>query len=211
MSPQESPDVPAVLPTARAGLAAQRLVVIDPDLVRLRGLLVALRPDAANPYEPEADAPVEPPPVRISDPTASWGGIPAYRGGSGDAGSGGGARPPQVARLNHSKLSSPQRESPVPAAPGSAGGATRTKIPTPHRSSGSFSARAALGTMAKPSPLRPAEGLKSHTSLAAAAAHSMLPRSRSGGLSSGGAAPLSARGSSSVQSSGGSGTARRWA
>lgn len=75
-SPRESPDVPAVLPTARAGQAAQRLVVIDPDLVRLRGLLVALRPDAANPYEPEGDAPVEPPPVRISDPTASWGGIP---------------------------------------------------------------------------------------------------------------------------------------
>ena len=74
---QADPDAPAPHRTALdlAGHAAR--VADDPELARIRTLLAALRPDCADPMEPPprvADIPV--PTVRISDPSASWGGIP---------------------------------------------------------------------------------------------------------------------------------------
>lgn len=71
------PDAEAVAraPLDRAGHAA--LVADDPELARIRRVLADLRPDCADPMEPPpppSDAPSAT--VRVSDPSAAWGGIP---------------------------------------------------------------------------------------------------------------------------------------
>lgn len=65
----------AAAPLARQGAAATALHVDDPELVRVRGLLADLRPDAADPWAamPSNLAPAGAMP---RDPSASWGGIP---------------------------------------------------------------------------------------------------------------------------------------
>lgn len=72
----DAPAAPAA-PLARQGAAATALHVDDPELVRVRGLLADLRPDAADPWSPPA-APAEVTPVGAMprDPSAAWGGIP---------------------------------------------------------------------------------------------------------------------------------------
>lgn len=67
----------AAAPLARQGAAATALHVDDPELVRVRGLLADLRPDAADPWSPPA-APAKVAPVGAMprDPSANWGGIP---------------------------------------------------------------------------------------------------------------------------------------
>jgi hypothetical protein len=84
-----APDAPAApaAPLARQGAAATALHVDDPELVRVRGLLADLRPDAADPWAPPA-APAETTPVGAMprDPTAGWGGVPrGLFGGAGAA------------------------------------------------------------------------------------------------------------------------------
>lgn len=49
----------------------------DPDEMRVRALLIALRPDAADPCARPPDEHVPSTPVHIADPSAAWGGIPA--------------------------------------------------------------------------------------------------------------------------------------
>lgn len=63
-------------PLARQGDAARKLHPDDPELIRVRTLLAALRPDLADPWEP-------PPPTEAAshlpgprDPMAAWGGVP---------------------------------------------------------------------------------------------------------------------------------------
>lgn len=63
-------------PLERAGHAAMRLAVDDPELAEVRTLLAELRPDCADPWAPPQDAPAQTPTVRVRDPMASWGGIP---------------------------------------------------------------------------------------------------------------------------------------
>jgi succinate dehydrogenase/fumarate reductase flavoprotein subunit len=72
----DAPGAPAAH-LARQGAVATALHVDDPELVRVRGLLADLRPDAADPWAPMA-APVETTPVGAMprDPSASWGGLP---------------------------------------------------------------------------------------------------------------------------------------
>lgn len=78
----------AAAPLARQGAAATALHVDDPELVRVRGLLADLRPDAADPWTPPA-APAEVTPVGAMprDPSAAWGGLPRglLTGGAGAA------------------------------------------------------------------------------------------------------------------------------
>lgn len=70
-------DTPAPSALARAGHAAARLTVDDPELARVRRVLADLRPDCADPMEPPPRAAEMPAlTVRIHDPSASWGGIP---------------------------------------------------------------------------------------------------------------------------------------
>jgi len=72
----DAPTAPAA-PLARQGAAATALHVDDLELVRVRLLLAALRPDCADPWAPPV-APVETTPVGAMprDPSASWGGLP---------------------------------------------------------------------------------------------------------------------------------------
>lgn len=76
-APEGDAPAAAAAPLARQGAAATALHVDDPELVRVRGLLADLRPDAADPWTPPA-APAEVTPVGAMprDPSASWGGIP---------------------------------------------------------------------------------------------------------------------------------------
>ena len=74
----DAPTAPAA-PLARQGAAATALHVDDPELVRVRRLLAALRPDCADPWSPPVRTDlVEAIPVGAMprDPTASWGGVP---------------------------------------------------------------------------------------------------------------------------------------
>jgi hypothetical protein len=126
--------------------------------------------------------------------------IPAFR----PAAEAGMPRPMQVARLNLSKISgglgTPQRGSPA-GSPRAAGG---SKIPTPCTAD-------ALQRTSSLEARQPAGGEEPRASLAAAAAHSMLPRARPAPGAPGGA-PLSARGTSSASNPGsGASTGRRWA
>jgi hypothetical protein len=87
--PDPAPDAPSApaAPLARQGAAATALHVDDPELVRVRGLLADLRPDAADPWAPMA-APVETTPAGAMpcDPSANWGGVPrGLFGGAGPA------------------------------------------------------------------------------------------------------------------------------
>ena len=68
----------AAAPLARQGAAATARHVDDPELVRVRGLLADLRPDAADPWAAMPSMPVNLAPAGAMprDPSASWGGIP---------------------------------------------------------------------------------------------------------------------------------------
>ncbi len=63
-------------PLARQGAEAMKLRPDDPELIRVRRLLAALRPDLADPWEPPppTESPSHLPGPR--DPMAAWGGVP---------------------------------------------------------------------------------------------------------------------------------------
>lgn len=56
---------------------APRPTAEDRELVRVRTLLYALRPDCADPLRPPPKAPTAAPVVRVRDPMAGWGDVPA--------------------------------------------------------------------------------------------------------------------------------------
>ena len=62
--------------TAARPLASPAVRHDDPELVRVRCLLAALRPDCADPMEPPPVECVTPTAIRRSDPAAAWGGLP---------------------------------------------------------------------------------------------------------------------------------------
>lgn len=88
-APVDAPSAPAA-PLARQGAAATALHVDDPELVRVRGLLLALRPDFVDPWEPPVvfvpavAAGASPDAVRAetirSDPALRWGDVPRSLG-----------------------------------------------------------------------------------------------------------------------------------
>lgn len=74
----DAPAAPAA-PLARQGAAATALHVDDPELVRVRSLLAALRPDCPNPWEPPPRHDLVeaiPAGAMPRDSSEDWGGIP---------------------------------------------------------------------------------------------------------------------------------------
>ncbi len=78
-APEGDAPAAAAAPLARQGAAATALHVDDPELVRVRSLLAALRPDCPNPWEPPPRHDLVeaiPAGAMPRDSSEDWGGIP---------------------------------------------------------------------------------------------------------------------------------------